>query len=44
MLDELRMNLQRPQTKMKAKVGGHRRYVSFKERDLVYLKLRPYRM
>ena len=43
MLDELRMNLQHAQTKMKAKADGHRIDVSFKEGDLVYLKLRHYR-
>lgn len=43
MLDDLRMNLIRAQQKMRDQANKNRANVEFKEGDLVYLKLKPYR-
>ena len=43
-LEELKEHLSRAQAKMKLAVDGHRRDVQFEEGDLVYIKLRPYRL
>lgn len=44
MLDELKLQLARAQSRMKKKItNDQRRAVKFEEGDLVYLKLQPYR-
>lgn len=43
MLDDLRMHLIRAQQKMKQQVDRHRKDDSFEVRDMVFIKLRPYR-
>lgn len=43
-LDELKYHLARAQAKMKLVVDGHRRDVQFAVENLIYHKLRPYRL